>query len=228
MATVAATVDKIQNRLILADAAVAGDPSAVHLEEMVRDAYREVFGQLALPRLVTATVTASGDDYIATPAGIRCHVLGHKQRILIPSLEYMWTDDTVFFSPGVVITGDEIWAWMTPVMDFTASTISTDCVHGPDWMEPAVEWKAQMLALSRMARPAGSTGSAAHGAHYRSLERGYERLITEMKDKQNEWMREQMAAAQARLQSGDSPLIQSRYATIRNRSSKGNRLLGTR
>jgi hypothetical protein len=228
MPTVASTVDKVQARLILPETDTAGDPGATIVEAMVRDAYREVFGQVSLPRLVEATVTASGDDYVAEIAGIRCHVLGHKQRILIPGLEYSWTDDTAHFSPGVVITDDEVWAWVTPVIDFTAATVTTDCVHGPDWLEPAVIWKAEMLALSRMARSSSSTGANQHGAHYRSLEAGYQALIKSMQQQHDNWLRDQLAAAQARIQMGDAPLIENRYATIRNFSSKGNRALGTR
>jgi hypothetical protein len=229
MATVASTVDKVQARLILPEADTAGDPGVTIVEAMVRDAYREIFGQLSLPRLVEATVTTADDDtYVAEVEGLRCHVLGHKQRILIPGLEYSWTDDTAHFSPGVVVTGDEVWAWVTPVIDFTGATITTDCVHGPDWLEPAVIWKAEMLALSRMARPAPSTGSANHGAHYRSLEAGYQALIKSLQQQHDNWLRDQLAAAQARIQMGDAPLFESRYATIRNRSSKGNRAIGTR
>jgi hypothetical protein len=230
MPTVASTADKVQARLILPETDTAGDPGTTIVEAMVRDAYREVFGQVSLPRLVEATVTqgADGESYEAEVAGIRCHVLGHKQRVLIPGLEYYWTDDTVHFSPGVVITGDEVWAWVTPAMDFSAATITTDCVHGPEWLEPAAIWKTEMLALSRMARPASSTGAANHGAHYRSLEAGDQALIKSMQQQHDNWLRDQLAAAQARIQMGDAPLFQSRYATIRNRSSKGNRAIGTR
>jgi hypothetical protein len=228
MATVAATVDKVQARLILPETDTAGDPGSTTVEAFVREAYREVFGQVSLPRLVEATVTGSDGEYTAELAGIRCHTLGHKQRILIPGLEYSWTDDTAHFSPGVVITGDEVWAWVTPLIDFTAATIDTTCTHGPDWLEPAVIWKAEMLALSRMARPAPSTGSTNHGAHYLSLEAGYQALIKAMQTQHDAWLRDQLAAAQARIQMGDAPLFESRYATIRNRSSKGNRAIGTR
>jgi hypothetical protein len=232
MPTVAETADKVQTRLIISDAAVAADPSGTVVEDFVREAYTEVFGQVSMPRLVTAGVTAGANDtYVATIPGVRLHVLGHTQRILIPALEYSWANPTVYFSPGTVISDDSVWAWVTPIMDFTVDSdevITTTCVHGVEWLEPAVIWRAELLALSRMARGSSTSGAPNHGAQYRSLEAGYQALLKSMQDQHERWIRDQVAAAQARIQLGDAPLFESRYATIKNRSSKGNRLLGTR
>lgn len=202
MATIAELRADIVNRLLVGS--TTPEPGTSVIEGWLRDAYAWAIAQLPPVNETALSITAGTNTATLPCDDIYYAAIGHK--ILLPS-EWAKQGNAIRVNPSLV--GDEnrtvqVWYFKAPDTSSSATSVSTTCVFGPNWLDMLVKTRVMMDVELRLANVAGSSDANGHAQLARFFQEDSERQLVRLAGRRDTWVAIMEKALGARAGLGDA------------------------
>lgn len=210
----------------------AGAPSSATQSIYLRQAFMHVIGILPPIKMAETTLTSDTGDIIVyadlTSSSVDdIYYVGHNERCLIRGIEWNLQAGVLYVTRSAGQPGEKVGYYYLPtitIVPASTTTVETTCIFGQNWLEEPALLYAEMLALNDLSGVSSSNSGPSHAQHYRAVEETYNSAMSARAQVWNSRMEQFRQAEALRLQLGDLPLVEHRYAKMKTGGKIVNRL----